>query len=274
LTEDKIKVSATVHTQVDWKSSLMDAFKKDRKPITATDRIILDSFMGDKEYDKMYAARTAAANNERGFEGCVNKGKKYGCTFDGFYLAEYSKEGECRKCERKSHPERFHGCLFCRSPDTLKWTCGGCDDGFSEWMHKTFKIIKHKDDVFRHGVFLIQSGSIKAGCPNEIQSYPPDFKHSSYGGWRGFVSDYKDGQYTFTIPKFTDKQISAVLKPYTWDNVAFVLLECLKELGISVYDTIQIKSTSASVSPSNAAATTTSAADHKANTLTIEPTQT
>lgn len=66
----------------------------------------------DSDYDKRVCARRGALNGTDGFQGCANFGN--GCEFDGFYLARYSKEGLCRKCEFKTFPERYHGCMFCR----------------------------------------------------------------------------------------------------------------------------------------------------------------
>jgi hypothetical protein len=67
-----------------------------------------------------------------GFEGCKR------CGDGGFYLASYSKEGECSTCERITHPERFYPCPCCRLPQKYQMLCLKCSSGISEyWDAKT-----------------------------------------------------------------------------------------------------------------------------------------
>lgn len=46
-----------------------------------------------------------------------------------------SPDGLCLKCEIHEHPERFHGCAFCRRPLRNLYACTVCRLGFTEWLN-------------------------------------------------------------------------------------------------------------------------------------------
>lgn len=52
-------------------------------------------------------------SDEAGFIGCTRQEL---CGETGSYFATYSKEGLCKTCEFKEHPDRYNACLFCRAP--------------------------------------------------------------------------------------------------------------------------------------------------------------
>lgn len=70
----------------------------------------------------------AKAKGSYGFQGCA---KKATCGMQGYYLAQYSPEGLCEKCELAEFPKRFIACLFCRRPikkahDDRSFSCLDC----------------------------------------------------------------------------------------------------------------------------------------------------
>ena len=122
--------------------------------------------MLDSEIAKEQCALRSGRLRINGYQGCVNYGKQIidtpegpldlgnACNFDGYYLAEYSREGLCSECEQKQFPERYHGCLFCRCP--LKNDCGPsclwCEVGFQKWGSKLFK---SKGKYYDRGLFCL-----------------------------------------------------------------------------------------------------------------------
>jgi len=46
-----------------------------------------------------------------------------------------SPDGLCLRCEIHGHPERFHGCAFCRRPLRNLYACTVCRLGFTEWLN-------------------------------------------------------------------------------------------------------------------------------------------
>ena len=113
----------------------------------------------DSEEQKMILSYKSKLKNENGFEGCINFIHNKGCDFDGFYCCTYSEEGECKQCEQKSHPERFDGCLFCRSPGYYDkntfYVCGCCGSEFTEFMSKTFS--KFMEGDIQTGAYSLYS---------------------------------------------------------------------------------------------------------------------
>jgi hypothetical protein len=98
----------------------------------------------DSEFQKMMVADRSRRSRTNGFQGCKNLGK--GCDFDGFYLATYSPEGLCSKCELKEFPFRYQGCAFCGEAIRYSIFCWGCERGVAKGDflngHSTSFIIK------------------------------------------------------------------------------------------------------------------------------------
>ena len=46
----------------------------------------------------------------------------------------FSLESLCIDCEIITHPDRFHGCGFCKRPIREKFSCVICSNGFVEWV--------------------------------------------------------------------------------------------------------------------------------------------
>src|SRR3990170_7809753 len=86
----------------------------------------------DSEWSKMQIASQCKVKGTNGFEGCKR------CGDGGFYLATYSREGECSTCELITHPERFYPCPCCRLPQSMQMMCLTCTSGISKyWDSKT-----------------------------------------------------------------------------------------------------------------------------------------
>lgn len=100
------------------------------------------------EYDHEYLVEQYAfmsrRNGSNGFQGCINKTR---CGSYGFYLAKYSKEGLCERCESYQFPERFISCPFCRGPmrkydDGNLSTCfSSCYDAMAAEIIEKFGIV-------------------------------------------------------------------------------------------------------------------------------------
>ena len=206
----------------------------------------------DSAEQKMILSYKSKLKNENGFEGCINFRLKKGCNFGGFYLCTYSPEGECERCEQKSHPERFDGCLFCRSP-SYNYTnsfvhCLECGDGFQKFMVKTFEKFMESRDI-NQGAYRLYSIGNRISERSDIRIINrkrllPDFS-IYFGKWKGFVTKYENGIYTHTIPEFTKEQIQKIVEEDsrvpTWKNIDEILLSHLIKLNINLYEPIQIK---------------------------------
>jgi hypothetical protein len=204
----------------------------------------------ENDYFKCLESATSRKNLTDGFQGCINYRLSKGCKFNGFYLCYYSLEGECDNCEYKSHPERFVGCLFCRRPSKFHGACLRCSSGFYKFIEDIFgKYIK--GDLGQGSFRLYQMDFIKEQLGND-KKIPPNFSNE-FGGWAGFVSKYDNiengggggGNYTHIIPNFTKEQIEKVISQnstiITWDNIHIILLSHLNNLGIYLYNIVQIK---------------------------------
>jgi hypothetical protein len=203
----------------------------------------------EKEYKQFEQSALSKTNRKDGFEGCINyHSKKNKCQDGGYYLCEYSPEGECTNCEHISHPERFTGCIFCRRPFKYEGGCPKCNGEFQKYMKNIF--LENKNDfsdkqIIDQGSFQLYSkNTIEFHLKNTHRKIIPDFSNK-YGEWKGFVSEYTNGQYKHIIPTFTKEQINEVKikesRPLTWDNKDQVLLSYLLLLGIDLYDVVQIK---------------------------------
>jgi len=210
--------------------------------------------MDDKEDKIMAYCCKSQLNNTNGCEGCINFRLNRGCTFEGFNFYKYSKEEECDECEQKSHPKRFEGCLFCRSPihcydDKLFDVCIDCGAGFREFMFETFGKFIDKECMMGQGSYRLCSSStiIEKGYydirDKKRLGLVPDFSNR-FGEWKGFVSKYEDGKYTHTIPEFTEEQIQKIVQEdyrvITWDNIDEILLSYIIKLNINLYEPVQI----------------------------------
>ena len=97
----------------------------------------------DSEYEKMRISADSSKKGVNGFQGCVNKAN---CGYEGFYLAEYSREGLCDDCEFEKYPDRFVACIFCRAPnkklskDTLSVCYSGCSGYIEDILIKSLKL--------------------------------------------------------------------------------------------------------------------------------------
>ncbi len=107
--------------------------------------------MYDSEFETMLCAAQSRNEQANGLQGCINKEK---CDEYGFYLAEYSPEGLCKKCEFNHHPERFIACLLCRKPtkklssNMLSFSCLGCQSDIKKFLVK--RLLINNDGVQRN----------------------------------------------------------------------------------------------------------------------------
>ena len=186
--------------------------------------------------------------NTRGCHGCINFRLKRGCNFHGGPNYIYSKEEECRECEQKSHPDRFIGCLFCRSPTLLCTNrfdvCFRCYYGFWKFMVETFSKFVYMGDFRPTDITMSYESTQDDILIKNKEPLVPDFSNI-FREWKGFVSKYEDGKYTHTIPEFTEEQIQKIVQEdyrvITWDNIDEILLSYIIKLNISLFEMIQIK---------------------------------
>jgi hypothetical protein len=188
----------------------------------------------DSEIDKMEQAMRCRVAGKRGFEGCINWREKRGCTFSGFYLAKYTREGECPDCALKSHPELYQGCALCGRAQKSSGYCYGCFGYYEGWLfalffkpnvesktgtstydtnEEGFDYEKYK--AVCHGVHTIVKYVVHESVPIRI----PDWGSSKE--WVGFDGHKPD---PFVLKPRID------ISDITYENSADVLVRELKKL--------------------------------------------
>jgi hypothetical protein len=203
----------------------------------------------------MMQAERSKAKRTDGFQGCVNYGN--GCDFGGFYLATYSPEGYCSKCELKHSPERYNGCCFCGKAIQFGGACWGCEEGFSNWLFDLF-YNKNENSRSTTSIFAIESPdetndwkiwqtiSIGISCLKDELHSSSDIKVSQIAGinnnWPGFYmgNDEWHRPNPFDLKGGIDIDID--INDITWDNKSQVLMRELKKKGIHLDREIQYKS--------------------------------
>lgn len=102
-------------------------------------------------------------------------------------LTLLSPENECIDCEIQSHPERFHGCAFCRRPLRDLFACTPCRIGFAEWIKESINSDTIALSIIKRQANNIVLGIIESGyIENREFIYRPD--ETSYFKWPGFFA--------------------------------------------------------------------------------------
>lgn len=167
-------------------------------------------------------------SNNDGFQGCSNIKN---CGFDGFYLCKYSPEGLCNGCEKKFFPDRFHGCIFCRSPVKSYYglcsdTCSSCRNDFPTWVYQNTSFASDRQKF----------GFDKSACDlcntNNKTHHKFILSNNQCNKWPGFYC----GENKWIIPKLTIRETT---KEVTRENCSQLLLELLEANGIHIYEEIQ-----------------------------------
>ena len=98
-----------------------------------------------------------------------------------------SPENECVDCEIKSHPERFHGCAFCRRPLRDLFACTPCRIGFAEWIKESINSDTIALSIIKRQANNIVLGMVESGyIENREFIYRPD--EMNYFKWPGFFA--------------------------------------------------------------------------------------
>ena len=209
----------------------------------------------DRELAKEQAALRSGRLRINGYQGCVNYGKQFidtpvkhpkgvtlqtptgtldlgiVCNFDGYYLARYSPEGLCTKCELRQFPDRFHGCSFCRSPLSKDSgpSCLWCSTGFEKWGCNLFK---SKGKYYEQGLFRLAT----YGLNNSFRSCPFITRTDCLSEWPGFYC----GNNKWVIPDADKLKDKCDISDITWENSCHVIHRELLKLGIDVTANTQI----------------------------------
>ena len=150
----------------------------------------------------------------------------------------HSREGECRVCEFKSHPERFAGCLFCDKPFNIKLDgCSECLSGFESWVSKHVSL--NGKSLYCPGRVTDRIESMKTfhGIPVPYVPRKGDFPSFKAGEWPGFTTLSAEGKVEWIVPDISVN----IEEVCTWDNCEEVALRALEKNGIFVYDEIQYR---------------------------------
>ncbi|VBB18881.1 hypothetical protein YASMINEVIRUS_1413 [Yasminevirus sp. GU-2018] len=220
----------------------------------------------DSEFEKMVSADRSRRAGKNGFQGCVNYNKPgKNCDFAGFYLASYSEEGLCSKCEIAEHPERYHGCASCGYATQYGLFCWSCRGGVNEWIFKLF-YNKNSSSKSTSSCFAIPTENetdnwtlwqnVGNGChvisskmvsddqpkPRLIHQEKTEIDRE----WPGFrLTDtmyFKPDPYTFREDCAKNPDIGKIdISDITWDNRALVLMRELNKLGIFPHDEVQFR---------------------------------
>lgn len=186
----------------------------------------------------MMIAESCKKSATGGFQGCKNYPTT--CSFDGFYLAQYSPEGLCNNCELKEFPDRFHGCICCGyAIDYHSHFCFDCKRGIDEWLRLLFRSSPKNKEFFNEiniGVHCIVGyGSEKTAyhSKRKLNLPPLGISHK----WPGFHT----GSETFITPAISQLSSQVNINDITWGNKETVLMRELEKINIRLYDQIQYR---------------------------------
>lgn len=163
-----------------------------------------------------------------------------------------SPENLCVDCEIQRHPERFHGCAFCRRPLRYLFACTSCRLGFAEWVKETIQSDTIALSRIKKQAKAIVAGIIRSGfIENREFIYRTD--KIEYFEWPGFyagpINVTEDGESivylpTWIIPSMLiinheDANIGITdLKDFSMFEKA--LLRILESNNIFIYNNVQI----------------------------------
>lgn len=169
-------------------------------------------------------------NRVNGFEGCRDYGK-HGCTFDGYYLATYSPEGLCLKCELRQFPDHFHGCLFCGRGMKYGEYCSRCTWAFDKWASRLFSphiTTSSQSHALQKGLFRLHHGN--PSKPKRIAVRTKELSDRGEYKWPGFYVG--PGKWVTPDPEQLSQYVT--LADLTPKNRALVLARELTKCGIVI----------------------------------------
>lgn len=174
-----------------------------------------------------------------GFQGCINYGND--CNFDGFYLATYSTEGMCKRCEIKSFPERFKACILCKMVATKAENskqipyCYACKSRLEDWLIKVFKTERNTGSTVAIGIHSLISKYVaydEKPLIYEIRNcFDPIFV--------GLYTEVDSGNYPWQIPDPSSMIID--ISDITWENKMEVVERELFKNNIKIHESIQFR---------------------------------
>ncbi len=184
----------------------------------------------DSEFASMSSAIEGKLNRDSGFEGCKE------CDFKGFYFCPYSKEGLCEECEVKRFPERFHGCLFCRTYRKYSGVCLDCTSDIQQWFRCMAEGEEYNPKEYDPLCNNVTMGMFSLLNEKKYQIQIPfiNIERDPFAKWPGFYC----GNQKWKIPVFKKEQID--VSDITRKNGAQVVERELEKLGIHIFSEIQM----------------------------------
>lgn len=185
-------------------------------------------------------------NDTKSQKYCISC-KKTESQLSGEIKSRFCSDKLCFDCETLKHPERFHGCGFCKRPIRDKFSCTTCSLGFIDWVND---VIQPLDNISK----LIRSSSknlLKKKKINNDNMFIKRINDSVYkwpGFYAGITNEFsndirnKDKYFpVWIIPKLViPYEINYNKFKLDTQNFERILVDMLKKNNINLYDDVQI----------------------------------